>query len=120
MVECLKRNQDIKLYDGGNFLKDYMYVEDICRAIRIIIQKGEINQIYNVSSGSPVLFKNIIIDAKEILKSKSNLIDTPFPEDQEFIQVKNYTLNNNKTKSLENFSFMSFDEGLEKLIKSIA
>ena len=119
IIKRLKQNEDIFLYCGGSFLKDYMYVEDVCKAINSVIGNGEVNSIYNIASGSPVSFKNIIIDAKKIIKSKSNLIDIPFPEDQEFIQVKNYTLNNNKMKSLENFSFMSFDDGLQKIIQTI-
>lgn len=115
MINLLKENQDIKLYDGGNFLKDYMYVEDICRAIKIVLEKGNLNQIYNIATGSSRSFRDIIKDAKNIVQSKSNIIDLPFPKEQEYIQIKNMTLNVNKLKSLGFIPSMNLNEGLHIL-----
>lgn len=114
-IQNLKENKDIKLYNGGNYLKDYMYVNDVCRAIKLIINKGSINEIYNVSSGSPRSFRKIIEDARSIVGSTSQLIDMPFPKEQEYIQVKNMTLNNEKLTSLGFIPLVSFDDGLKNL-----
>lgn len=115
MIGLLKQDQDIKLYDGGNFLKDYMFVDDICRAIKIVLEHGQVNQIYNIASGASYSFQSIIKDAKHITKSKSNLIDIPFPEEQKFIQVKNMTLNADKLNSLGFSCEMNFEKGLQSL-----
>lgn len=114
-IQNLKQNKDIKLYNGGNYLKDYMYVNDICSAIKLILDKGNINETYNVSSGSPKSFRAIIEEARSITKSTSNLIDVPFPKEQEYIQVKNMTLNNEKLTSLGFLSSVFFDDGLKNL-----
>lgn len=115
MIELLKKNQDINLYEGGKFLKDYMFVEDICRVIYTLIDKSHVNEIYNIASGESFLFKDIIINARELIKSQSNLVEVPFPKNQKFIQVKNSTLNINKIKSFENFNFIKLEQGLTKL-----
>ena len=119
MVECLKRNQDIKLYDGGNFLKDYMYVEDICRAIKLVLDKGNLNEIYNISSGTSFTFRAIIEAAKDLTESQSKIIDISFPDNQKFIQVKNMTLNNDKLNSFKFSCSMNLNMGLENLCKII-
>jgi nucleoside-diphosphate-sugar epimerase len=114
-IKNLKENKDIKLYNGGNYLKDYMYVNDVCRSIKFVLNKGNLNEIYNISSGSPIYFREIVEDAKSIIGSTSQLIDTPFPKEQEYIQVKNMTMNNDKLTSLGFDSSFSFYEGLKNL-----
>jgi nucleoside-diphosphate-sugar epimerase len=115
MISLLKQNQDIKLYDGGNFLKDYMYVEDICRAIKVVLDKGNVNKIYNISSGVSLPFREIIETAKDFTRSQSKIIDISFPDNQKFIQVKNMTLNNQKLKDFGFSCKMSIQEGLQIL-----
>ena len=115
MISLLKQNQDIKLYDGGNFLKDYMYVEDICKAIKLILDNGKLNEIYNISSGVSLPFREIIETAKDLTRSQSKIIDISFSDNQKYIQVKNMTLNNQKLKDLDFSCKMSIQEGLQIL-----
>ena len=115
MVRLLKEDKQIKLYDGGNFLKDYMFVEDICKSIKLIIDSGNINEVYNISSGESLSFRKIIENAKSIVNSSSEIIDVLIPSDQEFIQVKNMTLNNDKLKSLGFNNLMNLERGLQIL-----
>lgn len=115
MIELLKNDKDINLYGGGEFLKDYMFVDDICRAIKLILDKGSTNEIYNVASGNSIMFSDIIKNSKDILNSKSNLINIAFPNEQQYIQIKNMTLNTTKLKDIGFVCSMDFDSGLEKM-----
>lgn len=115
MIGLLKENKNIKLYDNGEYLKDYMFVEDVCKAIKVIIERGDINEIYNISSGTSMTFGNILKNAKKIINSKSDIISIPFPKEQQYIQIKNMTLDNKKLKSLGFISSTDFDCGLKKL-----
>tara|TARA_B100000035_G_scaffold315205_1_gene334418 strand:- start:2120 stop:2947 length:828 start_codon:yes stop_codon:yes gene_type:complete len=115
MISLLKKNETIKLFDGGDYLKDYMSVNDVCRAIDLVIEKGEVNEIYNIASGTSQSFRSIITTARDILGSKSELIDVPMPENQKHIQVKNMTLNTEKLRDLGFSCEMSFYQGLQTL-----
>jgi nucleoside-diphosphate-sugar epimerase len=115
MIGLLKENKDITLYDGGEFIKDYMHVDDICRALKIVLDKGELNQIYNIASGSSINFKHLIETAKELTKSKSKIISIPSPEKYKSIQGKNFTLNVDKLKSLGFKSEIRLNDGLQSL-----
>lgn len=115
MISLLKKNKQIKLFDGGDYLKDYMSVNDVCRAIDLVIEKGEVNEIYNIASGTSQSFRSIITTARNILGSKSELIDVPMPENQKHIQVKNMTLNTEKLRDLGFSCEMSFYQGLQTL-----
>ena len=115
MIGLLKQHKDIKLFDGGDYKKDYMFVEDICRAIKFLIKKSETNQIYNVATGSSMTFKDILLTASDMVSSRSEFIPVPFPKEQEYLQVKNMTLNVDKLSSMGFLPKMSFDEGLNQM-----
>ena len=117
MITLLKQNQDIKLYDGGNYLKDYIFVDDVCKAINLLINNGNTNEIYNIASGKSQTFKDVILNAKEILGSDSKLINIETPKDQKYLQIKNMTLNIDKLKEFKNLDNMDFDKGLIKMCK---
>lgn len=117
MIGLLKTNQDIKLYEGGEFLKDYMFVEDICRAIKAILKNGNTNEIYNIASGTSMIFGDIIKTAKNKLGSSSSIVSASFPEEQNYIQIKNMTLNIDKLKKLGFNCNMGLKMGLQMLCK---
>ncbi|MCI0531369.1 MAG: dTDP-glucose 4,6-dehydratase, partial [candidate division Zixibacteria bacterium] len=43
-------DRSLPLYGDGKHIRDWLYVEDHCRALEIILRKGKPGQIYNVSS----------------------------------------------------------------------
>lgn len=119
MISLLKSNSDIKLYEGGNFLKDYIFVDDVCKSMNLLIDKGEINQIYNIASGQSRSFRNVILSAKNIVDSRSKILDIEIPKEQKYLQIKNMTLNVDKINSLGFKCEMDFDSGLKKLCRIV-
>ena len=47
------RGHNINLYNDGKDIRDFMHVKDVCRAIDCVINCGEINDTYNIGSGQP-------------------------------------------------------------------
>ena len=117
MISLMKKNKDIKLFGGGDFQKDYMFVDDICRAIKFLIKKSDKNQIYNIATGKSMSFKDILLTARNIICSSSDIYAASFPRDQEYLQVKNMTLNVDKLKSMLFFPKMDFEEGLNEMCR---
>jgi len=117
MIRLLKENKDITLYNGGNFLKDYIFVEDVCRSIKLLMKSGEINQIYNIATGKSKSFREVILTAREIVGSDSEIIDIEIPKNQEYIQIKNMTLNTDKLMSFGFFPTVDFDEGIHEMCR---
>ena len=117
MIGLLKNDQDIKLFDGGNFLKDYIFVEDVCDAIKLLIDYGEINQVYNIATGKSKSFRDVILSAKNVIGSDSKIIDVEIPKEQQYLQIKNMTLDATKLFSLGFVPKISFDEGLSEMCR---
>jgi dTDP-glucose 4,6-dehydratase len=100
MINELKLNHDISLYDQGSNCRDVMHVQDVCGAIKLICDKGEYNQIYNVGSGKPTTMGEIISLAKHYLKSQSKINYIEPPEFHNTVQTKNFWMDTKKLKSL--------------------
>jgi len=93
-------NRDINLYDRGENIRDFMHVEDVCRAIYLIINEASLNEIINVGSGIPHKFIDIMTYVKERTNSTStfNFIDPP--EFHKIVQVQDMYLDVTKLKNL--------------------
>ena len=119
MVEELINNNDVKLYSGGEVIRDYMHISDVVSAIDLIIEKGDKNKIYNVGSGVPSKIGDIIAQAKDFIGSKSKVYPVEIPEFHKIVQVKDMYLD---VTDLEKLGFkrkVSIEEGVKKLCKEL-
>jgi len=100
LINQIKNNEEINLYDKGEFYRDYIHVSDLCYAVRSVMQRGDVNQIYNIGNGNPILFKEIIEYAvkKSGSTSKINFIEQP--DFHKLVQVKSMYMDNSKIRSL--------------------
>lgn len=115
MINLLKKNEDVNLYDNGEPIRDLMYVDDVCEAINLIIEEGEHNQIYNIGSGIPVSIGEVIDIAKTKLNSKSKIGYIDAPEFHKIVQSKDFWMDVSKLKSLGFQQKISLDDGLQML-----
>lgn len=115
LIELMRHNDPITLYDDGMQLRDYMHVSDICRALKIIIDRGEVNQIYNIASGTALPFKEIIEMVKKNLGSESELLSIETPKFNQIAQAKNFALNVDKLKSLGFEQKILLEKGLQNI-----
>lgn len=116
LINKLKNNEDIFLYDGGHVFRDYMHVDDISRAIKCVIDTAPVNQIYNIATGQPLYFCDIIKMAFDKLSDcKSKIISVDTPEFYSKTQAKNFSLNTEKLNNLNFKSTISLNIGIEKL-----
>jgi nucleoside-diphosphate-sugar epimerase len=100
MINELKAGRDVNVYDGGNLYRDYIHVSDAARAIKTIVDKGEVNTIYNVGNGKPMLFKDMIEYAKELIGGEGKLNSIEIPQFHRTVQVRSMWMLSDKLKSL--------------------
>ena len=117
LIGLLKENKELGLYDGGDVLRDYLHVEDICKAIRLVMDKGELNSIYNIASGKPRKFYDIIAMARDHLGSESEIKSIEAPEFYKKAQAKNFSLEVSRLKALGFEEEISLEEGIEILCR---
>tara|TARA_R110002126_G_scaffold74218_1_gene185142 strand:- start:25 stop:858 length:834 start_codon:yes stop_codon:yes gene_type:complete len=100
MINELKAGRDVNVYDGGNLYRDYIHVSDVARAIKLIMETGEVNTTYNVGNGQPLLFKDMIEYAKELIGGEGKLVPIEIPDFHRTVQVRSMWMLSDKLKSL--------------------
>jgi dTDP-glucose 4,6-dehydratase len=108
------RGKRLPIYGSGENVRDWIFVEDNCRAIQFALKNGEKGQIYNIAGGNER--KNIDI-AMEILRRLS-LHETMI----EFVSDRpghdyRYSLDCAKIYQLGWKPQVSFEQGLQKTIE---
>ena len=115
MINELKLNNDVCLYDDGRHCRDVMHVTDVCRAIKLVIDKGEVNQTYNIGSGNPTTIRKIILLSKKYLQSQSEVHNIIPPDFHTNVQIKNFWMNTEKLQSLGFTPEVSLDDIIKDL-----
>ena len=100
MINELNSHNDVKIYDHGSHRRDIMHVSDVCRALKLVMEKGETNQIYNIGSGKPTTVAEIMNFAKDYTKSRGQLINIDPPEFHNNVQTQHFWMDTTKLKSL--------------------
>lgn len=52
-ITNLLENKKVPIYGDGLYVRDWLFVEDHCRAIEMVLQKGEIGQTYLIGTDEP-------------------------------------------------------------------
>ena len=52
MIQNALNGKELPVYGGGQNVRDWLYVEDNCWAIDLVLQKGRVGEIYNIGGNS--------------------------------------------------------------------
>jgi len=117
MISEIKKNNDIEIYEGSNF-RNFINVSDCCRAIKLILDKGENGQKYNVGDLQSYRIQELLEYCIDKTKSKSKISIVPVPKFHSLVQQPNYFMKTNKLQKLgfrvEKTIWQTLDEILEK------
>ena len=115
MINLLRQDEDVYLYDDGTPTRDVMYIDDVCKAIKLICDEGNINEIYNVCSGQPTSIRDIITKAKEYLESQSVIKYKEAPEFHKIVQAKDFYFDTSNLQKLGFTQTISTDKIIKQL-----
>lgn len=123
IINCLS-NKELPVYGKGENVRDWLYVEDHCKAIDLILKDGAIGETYNIGGNNEIknikIVKSIcsILDTLEPTKSLKQYSDLiTFVSDRPGHDFR-YSIDTTKIKNELNWGpEESFDTGLLKTIK---
>lgn len=74
MISKALKDEKLPVYGQGLNVRDWLYVEDHCKAIDLILKKGKIGEIYNVGGHNEMANINIVKLILQYLKKDESLI----------------------------------------------
>jgi dTDP-glucose 4,6-dehydratase len=108
------RNLPVPIYGSGENIRDWIYVQDHCEAVDLVLRKGESGEIYNISAGNELPNIKIVKKILEMLNKPESLI--AFVEDRPGHDIR-YSLDSSKIKSkLDWKPRFSFEKALEATV----
>ena len=117
LINEVVNGRDINLYDGGKNIRDFIYVDDVCRAIHMCIKRANLNDTINIGSGQPYQFLDLMNYCLAKTKSKSKIISVMPTDFHNIVQVKNMYLDTAKLRNLGFEQEVTINQGLDKIIK---
>jgi dTDP-glucose 4,6-dehydratase len=112
-ITNLMRNKEIPLYASGKNIRDWIFVEDHCRAIDLVMNKGKDSEIYNVGAGYHL--DNLGLTKKILGKMNKPFSLVRFVADRPAHDFR-YALNLSKITNLGFKPRYSFDQALDRTI----
>jgi len=115
MIANALADKPLPVYGEGLNVRDWLYVEDHCRAIDLIVEKGRIGQVYNIGGHNEMRNIDIVKRILQILGKPESLIthvgdrkghDMRYAIDPTFIHAELGWLPETK-----------FDDGIEKTVQ---
>jgi len=117
-IDLLKQNKSVTIQGDGTNVRAFLHVNDVCSALRLVLEKGKIGEIYNIGSDEHDEYTIREIANRLIQKiHKTEDYDKwiTYIEDRPF-NDKRYYISNDKVKQLGWKIIVNFDEGLNSLI----
>jgi len=114
-ITNLLQNKKVPLYGEGKNIRDWLYVEDHCRAIDLIMHRGKIGETYLVGGDS----EKRNIDIAKLLVSKLGKDESMIERVEDRLgHDYRYAIDFSKIKKELGWQpTVSFDEGLDKTIE---
>jgi dTDP-glucose 4,6-dehydratase len=124
-IHLLFKDKPVTIQGDGSHIRGFLHVDDTSSAFEIIMERGEIGEIYNIGCDSKDEYSVSQIAEMIIYKIKSIKIDEDsyqkwitYIKDRPF-NDKRYFISNSKLKSLGWIPKIDFDIGLNRLIGKI-
>ena len=117
-IKLLKENKKLSIHGTGESLRAFVHINDYCNAINILLKKGKLNEIYNISSLDEYSVSNIAKLLVDIIKKNKDYAKyIEYVEDRPF-NDKRYFINSKKLEQLGWKIETNFKEELTKLALS--
>jgi len=109
-------DKELPVYDGGGQIRDWIYVDDHCSGIDLVLHKGVLGEIYNIGANQDPEITNLELTDKILeLTGKPAMLK----KDVQGLRPghdQRYAVNCEKIKILGWRAQVSFEEGIKKTV----
>lgn len=109
--------ESLPIYGDGQQSREWTFVADLCRALRLLVERGEIGTAYNVGSGQERTTVEVAEAITDVLDVRDELVE--FVSDRPG-HDRRYALETSRIEDLGWQPAWSFEEGLEETVEQLA
>ena len=115
MITNALNDKPLPVYGKGENVRDWLYVEDHCEAIDLIVRKGRVGEVYNIGGHNECTNLNVVKEILSILGKDESLIS--YVTDRPGHDLR-YAIDPTKIKTeLGWLPKTSFEDGIKKTIQ---
>ena len=114
IIKSLKEGKKVPIYGNGLNVRDWLYVDDHCDAINLVMEKGVVGEKYNIGGGVELSNINLVKKIINYLQLDDTMLE--YVKDRAGHDLR-YSIDCSKIeKELGYKPKYSFEEGIEKTI----
>ncbi|MGP3917561.1 dTDP-glucose 4,6-dehydratase [Nonomuraea sp. 10N515B] len=113
-VTNLLRGRKIPLYGDGGNIRDWIHAEDHCAGIRLVAEKGEPGEVYNIAGTAELTNKELTDRLLEACGRDWDAVE--YVEDRKG-HDRRYSLDDSKLRALGYRPEISFEKGLKDTVR---
>lgn len=120
MIKELAQGREINLYKGRT-IRDFIDVRDVASAIHLVLEKGGLNEIYNIANERGWNVAALVESAWASADFSGKINRVPAPEFHSLVQTSDMYLDNSKIKELgyiQQYDILQSVAGLAKHYKA--
>lgn len=116
LINEIKNDRPINLYHDGMFVRDYLHVTDVCKAIDLVLKDDKCNYTINICSGIAQNFREIIDFVIKETNSKTKITPIDAVDFHKIVSVKDMYMCSEKLKKLGFEQDINIYEGIKRLL----
>ena len=101
--------ETIEIWGDGNVVRDYIYIDDLCRMLYALIEYHGDTEVFNLSSNTGVSQNDIV----DILKQIDPAVKVTYKPGRS-VDAKKIILDNSRIHSICDFEMVSIEEGIKR------
>ena len=113
-IHHASEGKSLPIYGDGSNVREWIYVEDNCRALDLVLREGDVGEVYNIGSHEEKTNLEVTRAILEAVDADDDLIE--FVDDRAGHDQR-YALDTEKIEALGWEPEYSFEEGLERTVE---
>ena len=112
-IQCASEGNSLPVYGDGSNVREWIYVEDNCRALDFVLREGDVGEVYNIGSHEEKTNLDVTRAIIEAVGASEDLIE--FVEDRAGHDQR-YALDTERIEALGWEPEYTFEEGLDRTV----
>lgn len=114
VIRCIIRNEPIPIYAKGQNIRDWLFVNDNCDGVMMVLEKGVLGETYNITAGNELSNLELVQRVCNIMGRGHDLIS--FVEDRSGHDFR-YAINADKIRALGWVPKSKFGDALSETVQ---